>query len=315
MEESNEKFKPQRKILIATDGSETSEKAADFGIETLRFGGAKVYAVYVIDTTSYGSVPEDERWSKKVEQFEEIGHDATTYVEEKAKAAGMEVESVLLNGKPAEEIVNFAEEQNVDMIVVGSLGKSGIKRVVLGSVSEKIVRHAKVPVLVVRERNEKPHRQILIATDGSKAAENAADFGIEIAGLSRVKVYAVYVIDITPFDSILMDEAWTKDMYEQFEKTGRETTSYVEKNTRAAGMEAESILLKGNPAKEILNFAEKQKVDIIVVGSLGKSGVQSFLLGNVSEKILRNSKIPVLVVREIFKFPKFVSRSQRNAKV
>lgn len=81
-----------------------------------------------------------------------------------------------------------------------------------------------------------------------------------------------------------MDEAWTKDMYEQFEKTGREATSYVEKNTRAAGMEAESILLKGNPAKEILNFAEKQKVDIIVVGSLGKSGVQSFLLGNVSEK-------------------------------
>jgi nucleotide-binding universal stress UspA family protein len=76
----------------------------------------------------------------------------------------------------------------------------------------------------MEESNEKfkPHRQILIATDGSKAAENAADFGIEIAGLSRAKVYAVYVIDITPFDSILMDEAWTKDMYEQFEKTGRE---------------------------------------------------------------------------------------------
>lgn len=169
----------------------------------------------------------------------------------------------------------------------------------------------------MEESNEKfkPQRKILIATDGSEAAENAADFGIEIAGLSRAKVYAVYVIDITPFDSILMDETWTKDMYEQFEKTGREATSYVEENAKAAGMEAESILLKGNPAKEILNFAEKQKVDIIVVGSLGKSGVQSFLLGNVSEKVLRNSKIPVLVVREIFKFPKFVSRSQRNAKV
>ncbi len=316
MEESNEKFKPQRKILIATDGSKAAEKAADFGIETLRFSGAKVYAAYVIDTTSYGSVPKDERLSKKVEQFEKIGHEATSYVEEKAKAAGMEAESIVLKGNPAEEIVNFAEDPNVYMIIVGSLGKSGIKRVMLGSVSEKVVRHAKVPVLVVRGlKEEKPHRQILIATDGSKAAENAADFGIEIAGWSGAKVSAAYVIDIPSLDSILMDEPWTKDMYNQLEKTGREATSYVEENAKSAGIEAESILLKGNAAKEILNFAEKQKVDIIVVGSLGKSGVQGFLLGNVSEKVLRNSKVPVLVVREMYKFTKFVSRSQRSEKV
>ena len=87
------KFKPQRKIVIATDGSKAAEKAADFGIETLRFSGAKVYAVYVVDTTSYGSVPKDERLPKKVEQFEKIGNEATSYVEEKAKAAGMEAES------------------------------------------------------------------------------------------------------------------------------------------------------------------------------------------------------------------------------
>ena len=63
----------------------------------LRFGGAKLYAVYVIDTTSYDSLPKDERWSKEVlEQFEKIGHEATAYVEEKAKAAGMEAESILL---------------------------------------------------------------------------------------------------------------------------------------------------------------------------------------------------------------------------
>ena len=133
--------------------------------------------------------------------------------------------------------------------------------------------------------------------------------------MSGAKVYAVYVIDITSFDSILMDEPWTKETYEQFEKIGREATSYVEENAKAAGIEAESILLKGNPAKEILDFAEEQKVDMIVVGSLGKSGVESFLLGNVSEKVLRNSKVPVLVVREIYKFTKFVSRSQRSEEV
>jgi nucleotide-binding universal stress UspA family protein len=157
------------------------------------------------------------------------------------------------------------------------------------------------------------YKKILIATDGSKAAENAADSGIEIAELSRAKVYAVYVINITSYDSILMDETWTKDMSEKFEKIGREATAHVEEKAKAAGLESESILLKGNPAKKILDFAEEQKVDMIVVGSLGKSGVERLTLGNVSEKIMRNSKVPVLVVREIFDFPKFVRHSQRDA--
>lgn len=152
MEESSElKFKPQRKILIATDGSETANEAADFGIGTLRFSGAKVYSVYVIDTTSYGSVPKDEKWSKKIEQFEEIGHEAASYVEEKAKAAGLKAESIVLKGNPAKEILDFAERQKVDMIVVGSIGKSGVQSFLLGSISGKVLRHSKIPVLVVRE--------------------------------------------------------------------------------------------------------------------------------------------------------------------
>jgi nucleotide-binding universal stress UspA family protein len=316
MEESSEGFKPQRKILIATDGSEASEKAANFGMETFKFERAKVYGVYVINTTSYGSASVGDLGSKKVEQLEEIGHKAVSYVEELAKAAGLETESVVLKGNPAEEIVNFAEEKQVDMIIVGSLGKSGIKRFVLGSVSEKVVRHAKVPVLVVREQNEeKPQKKILIATDGSKATEKAVDFGIEIARLNGSKVYAVYVIDITSYDSILMDEAWVKNMQDQFEKTGHEATSYIEENAKAVGVEAESVILKGNPAKEIMDFAEEQKVDMIVVGSLGKSGVEQFVIGGVSEKVSRNAKVPVLVVRDIYGFVDFFNRSQKSAEV
>ena len=144
-----------KKILIATDDSETAEKAADFGIEIAGLSGAKVYAVYVIDTTPYYSIPLDQVWSKDVyEQFEQMGHEATSYVEKVAKAAGIEAESIVLKGDPAEKILNFAEEQNVDMIVVGSHGKGGFERLVIGSVSEKVVRHAKVPVLVVREQNK-----------------------------------------------------------------------------------------------------------------------------------------------------------------
>ena len=149
------KDKVLRKVLIATDGSENAEKAADFGVQIAELSGAKVYAVYVIDTTPYYSIPLDEVWSKEVyEQLETMGSEITSDVENTAKAAGLEAESLVLKGDPAERIVNFAEEQNVDMIVVGSHGIGGFERLVIGSVSEKVVRHAKVPVLVVREQSE-----------------------------------------------------------------------------------------------------------------------------------------------------------------
>lgn len=155
------KSKPRRQIIIATDGSETANEAADFGIEMVGCSGAKIYAVYVIDTTPYRSVPLDKIWSDKVlEEFEKEGREATSYIEKIGKDAGVEVEVRVLRGNPAEKIVTFAEDNNIDMIIMGSLGKSGYERVLLGSVSEKVIRHAKIPVLVVRERHKSEKKLI-----------------------------------------------------------------------------------------------------------------------------------------------------------
>lgn len=157
------KYRARRRILIATDGSEAANEAADFGIEMIGCSGAKIYAVYVIDTSPYRSIPLDEIWSKEtLDEFERAGYEATSYIEKIGKDAGAEVESRVLKGHPAEKILNFAEDNNIDMIIVGSLGKSRYERVLVGSVSEKIIRHAKVPVLVVRERNKEEKKLIQV---------------------------------------------------------------------------------------------------------------------------------------------------------
>ncbi|AKB20134.1 MULTISPECIES: universal stress protein [unclassified Methanosarcina] len=146
-----------RKIQIATDGSESARKATDASIELARLSGAKIYAVYVIDRSIYSSVPEDLKWEEAMySRFREFGEEAVSYVKKTAKNAGtgLQVEPTLLEGHPAEEIVNFAEKNGMDLIIVGSLGKSGIERFLIGSVSEKVVRSAKVPVLVVREKGQ-----------------------------------------------------------------------------------------------------------------------------------------------------------------
>ncbi len=139
-----------RKMLIATDGSEGARFAADTGIELARLIGAKIQAVYIIDTFAYSSMPKDARWEEAMYvQFRVAGKEAVSYVQSSAEKAGVEVETLILEGHPAEEILNFAEKHHIDMIVVGSLGKTDVERFLLGSVSEKIVRNAKVPVLVV----------------------------------------------------------------------------------------------------------------------------------------------------------------------
>ncbi len=138
-----------KKIMVATDGSKLCKKAVETGIEISKLSGAKLYAVYVIIPTTHSA--RDFGWEKAaMEHFRNEGEKATGFVEEAGKAAGVEVESLLLEGHPADKIVEFAEQNDIEMIVMGTLGKSGLDRFLLGSVAENVVRHSKTPVLVVR---------------------------------------------------------------------------------------------------------------------------------------------------------------------
>ncbi len=113
-----------KKILIATDGSENGAQAISAGMEIARLSKGKVYALYVIDNTFYPAGKSDPRLKTAMEEhFKTLGLEMTATVEEAAKAAGIDVEFVILEGHPAEKILGFAEKQAVDMIVVGSLGK------------------------------------------------------------------------------------------------------------------------------------------------------------------------------------------------
>ena len=141
-----------RKIMVATDGSEEVIKAVDSAIEIAKISDAKLYAVHVIALGFYSLTHStDSEWDKAMkEQLTKEGKEATAYVENAGKAANVKVESVILEGNPAEEIIDFAEKNDIDLIVMGTHGMTGIPRFLLGSVAENVVRHAKKAVLVVR---------------------------------------------------------------------------------------------------------------------------------------------------------------------
>ena len=138
--------------MIATDGSVCSRLAANNGIELARLIGGTVYSVYVVSTDYFSSRALDFEWGRMREALRKEGIKAVNYIKGIGEMEGVNVESVLLEGHPANELIRYAEEEGMDIVIVGTLGKTGLDRLLLGSVAENLVRHSKVPVMVVGEK-------------------------------------------------------------------------------------------------------------------------------------------------------------------
>jgi nucleotide-binding universal stress UspA family protein len=136
------------KILIATDGSKYSLGAAVEGIEIARIHGSKVFVLYVIDMRALTTVSGMPAPENMYPLLQEEGKRAVSQIKE--MAGDLPVETFVLSGYPGSTIVEFAKDNDTDLIVVGTLGKSGIEALLLGSVASKVIRHAPCPVLVVK---------------------------------------------------------------------------------------------------------------------------------------------------------------------
>ena len=136
-------------VVIATDGSEGVQKAIDEGIALANLTGAAVHGLYVVDDRAYVTMSDADLFGV-TEALEAEGERAVTEVDERAAAAGVESETVVEHGSPATEIVAYADRVDADLITVGAHGRSGVERLLLGSVTENVVRRTDQPVHVVR---------------------------------------------------------------------------------------------------------------------------------------------------------------------
>lgn len=138
------------RILVPTDGSEEVEQAISYAIDLAAEQSATIHTVYVINTASYGSLPMETSWEGISDMFKNEGNRAIARVEELASEANVPVQGALLEGTPSREIVRYAEENNCDLVVIGTHGRGGIDRLLLGSVAERVVRTSPVPVLSIQ---------------------------------------------------------------------------------------------------------------------------------------------------------------------
>ena len=138
-----------KKILVATDGSEHGFKAAGIALELGKISGGAVTAIYVADTNRTAHLPDDMLLLSTRELLIKEGKEAIAQVEVMAEEMGVPYGGAVVEGNPSSEIMRFAEEKGMDIIVMGTVGRTGLDKFLLGSVAEKVVRGSRIPVLTI----------------------------------------------------------------------------------------------------------------------------------------------------------------------
>jgi nucleotide-binding universal stress UspA family protein len=289
------------KILLATDGSNDAHLAATVAMDLSKRTEAELHIVHARRPLPHDAYPSllPERYQSPYEQGarrvldEEVGR-----IEQ---AGGNVAEAHLVEGRPADAILDLAEQIRADLIIAGSRGLGPMKRLLMGSVSEGVVRHAKCQVLVVRGGpGSWPPARVVIGEDLSEGAHNAARRGARLAGLLGAETLLVHAYEGMPPhpETLPRDE---RELYEVMvdRYLGRVGSAL---DVRAAELEdAYAVrprvrLLEGESAKALTEVADEGGVTgLLVVGSRGLRAGGRMPLGSVSTKVLMAASRPVLV--------------------
>jgi nucleotide-binding universal stress UspA family protein len=219
-----------------------------------------------------------------------------------ALATDAAVVTEVRHGHAAEEIIASAAETPTDLIVVGTHGRSALQRFLVGSVAERVARHASVPVLLARPEAEALSR-VLVAYDGSECSRAAWEWTRQLplpGGIRLRLVAATPPIGVLAQTHSLYSVPMDPGILEIAEEGRRDLARQLEELTAAesiAGRATDMVTREGDPAREIIEAASEWPADLVVLGSHGASGIERFLLGSVSEKVLRHAPSSVLLVK------------------
>ena len=222
----------------------------------------------------------------------------------------------VVTGHPAEEIIHYASENNIDLILMGTHGRSGVKRWVLGSVADKVLRVSHIPIWLVRAAvpeeiiyDEWSKRKMLVLLDGSKLAESvlphvealAKQRGTELINVILLRVLEEPYVN-ADYPEASMDLTWdqhVRRIREHFKRDAQEYLLGVQQRLAKAGLNVTSKVLMGEPVDQIINYALQNHPNLIVMTTHGYSGISRWEHGSVADRVLRAASSPIFLVRPI----------------
>jgi nucleotide-binding universal stress UspA family protein len=283
------------KILLATDGSEDAELAATSAVSLAKTTNSELHLVNVGVLAPTLLKPLDVEPARVEQEVQRILDKQVKKIE---NLGGAVAQSHVRAGDAAEETVKLAEETNAGLIIMGSRGRGGVRRALMGSVSDSLVRHAYCPVMVVRWKPVVFPAKILLATDGSEEAKLAATTAADLAKRTGSELHVVSVAIEYPY---VYDTYYNVGRTEEVERSRQEAQKVLDEEARKVG-EAEGTVTKshlevGAVDEEIVVLAEEVGADLIVMGSRGLGGIRRALMGSVSDSVVHHAHCPVMVIR------------------
>jgi len=286
-------------ILVPTDGSDHAERAVEHGAVLAEAFDATLQLLTVVDIEaaagpfSAGGVDEAYIEDRTADEREALA--------ERADSLSVPVETAVETGQPAEGILDYVDDEGVDLVVMGTHGRSGLRRYLTGSVAERVVRLSPVPVLTVRATEasavDDGYSDILVPTDGSERSDAAVAHAVALASAFGGRIHAVSVVNVGDI-ATGPEVGIPAEFLEELETAAGDATEAIAETAQAADVDAVTEVSTGRPKHELLEYVEQNDIDLVCMGTHGRTGLDRVLLGSTAEALLRQAAVPVLTVSE-----------------
>lgn len=292
-----------KRILVPTDFSENARRAMSYAIQLAKQCSAKLHLLHTPVIPTYLLM--DLSYSPGPEAVTRILNDSQEALDEQAKIiadAGVEHVAVIREGTIHEVIRDYAKEHDLDLVVMGTHGRTGVSKLMYGSVTERVLKTVHTPIIVVPAGGGKIPSSIVIAYDFSAPAKRAAEAARAIHGLCHGSLHMVHsYLDVwgeyTDRGAVVGEaaerrrEALRLGLGEMLKADAKELFSI---DSQAI----QTHLVTGDPAEGILRVAEQVGATLICAGTTGKSGIERILIGSVARRLLHDSKVPLLLTHD-----------------
>lgn len=278
------------RVLVPIEEGPQARAALDHALDVAIERGATVHLLNVADTNEPSLVRIE---GSVVDVLEEEGTEVVEDARRVAAERGVSVTTAVRQGDPASVIAEYADGVGIDLIVMGTHARSRLESVFVGSTTTGVVRSSDRPVLAVREdaNGSYPYEGVLVPTDGSAVATAAVETAARLARRHGATLHVLSVLD----DSVIDHEA--AGLTDALETSVAEIASEAAGTATDAGVESVTMAVEfGSVPETIREYAASEPVDLVVMGSHGRTGIREHVLGSTAERVLGSAPVPVLVV-------------------
>jgi nucleotide-binding universal stress UspA family protein len=291
------------RILCATDLSESSSTVIRYGSAVAEAFDGELFAAYVVQIPVPAAPSAAQALS--TEQIVEIADAGREKLESLLEGAAGRGETVVRHGPAAETLADLAVELKIDLAVVATRGLGGLRRLVLGSVTERLIRIVSCPLLIVTPKESEAGRlpagswhprRILVGCDFSPDSARALETALSLAQEFEAELHLVHAIEPFAYRDVLLSDSVPGDMKERIETEMKRRLEELALAEASAWCTIRVRCLSGRSHEELLRYARREQMDLIVLGVRGRSLMESLMLGSTTDRVIRQAACPVLSV-------------------